>query len=41
MTVGVFRYAARTAEGELIRGSMEAPTREGRSREPGGRARCS
>jgi type II secretory pathway component PulF len=28
MTVGVFRYAARTAEGELIRGSMEAPTRE-------------
>ena len=28
MTAGVYRYAARTAEGEMIRGSMEAPTRE-------------
>jgi type IV pilus assembly protein PilC len=25
---GVYRYAARTTDGELIRGSMEAPTRE-------------
>jgi type IV pilus assembly protein PilC len=28
MSAGVYRYAARTTAGELIRGSMEAPTRE-------------